>query len=70
VPFICIPSFIKIGSAIQKFKRGNRHTDTKAHNQHCINFHQNKETRLKIGDEGLVKGDRHVKKFGNNWFNE
>jgi hypothetical protein len=45
---ICIPSFIKIGSGIQKLIRG----DTQTHRQHCdlislLYFFQNKESTLK-----------------------
>jgi hypothetical protein len=46
---ICIPSFIKIGSAIQKLTGG----DTKTHRQHCdsislLLFCQNKKNSFKI----------------------
>jgi hypothetical protein len=46
---ICIPSFIMIGSAIQKLTMG----DTQTHRQHgdrisLLLFIQNKESRLKI----------------------
>jgi hypothetical protein len=45
---ICIQSFIKIGSGIQKLIGGiHRHTDSMVISQAYFHFFQNKESRLK-----------------------
>jgi hypothetical protein len=49
---IHIPSFVKIGSGIEKFDGGGTHTHSKTHRQQgdlvsLLLFFQNKESRLK-----------------------
>jgi hypothetical protein len=48
---IYIPSFIKIGSGIQKLIRGDSQTHRKNGNLKSLLFFQNKESRLKIIDD-------------------
>jgi hypothetical protein len=55
---MCIPSFIKIGSGIQKLIGGDTHTHRHTHKEHgvligVLLFFQNKESRLIENENNL-----------------